>query len=317
MMYARNLAKAPEVNAPVKHFLDISDIPVHELRNILDFAIRTKKDFKQGKATKYLEGKHIALVFEKPSTRTRASFEVAMNQLGGYTIMMDTQSSQLGRGETVADTARVLSRYVSAIMLRCFQHEMLKEMAEYAKVPVINGLTDSSHPCQVMADIMTFIEHKGPIEDKVVTWIGDTNNMARSWMHAANSFGFELRISCPEELNPPASQSKHIKIITDPQEAVKGSDLITTDTWVSMGDVDGDFKRNILKPYQVNDELMRHAKSEALFMHCLPAHRGEEVTDGVIDGAQSVVWDEAENRLHIQKAILVWCMAGLPAASKK
>ncbi len=312
MMYARNLAEASDVKNQAKHFLDINEVSAAELREILAFAIKTKQDFKKGKITKHLQDKQIALVFEKPSTRTRTSFEVAMYQLGGNAIIMDTNSSQLGRGETVADTARVLSRYVNGIMLRCFKHEMLKEMADYSSVPVINGLTDYSHPCQVMADIMTFEEHRGSIEGKVVTWIGDVNNMARSWMHAAETFNFSLRVACPEDLSPPSVKSKNIQIITDPAEAVNGAHLVTTDTWVSMGDADGDFKREILKPYQVNDDLMDRAKKDALFMHCLPAHRGEEVTDAVIDGAQSVVWDEAENRLHIQKAILVWCLAGLP-----
>ncbi|NDF11305.1 MAG: ornithine carbamoyltransferase [Proteobacteria bacterium] len=299
----------PEKKTTPKHFLDLSEVHPEDLRNVLEEAKRIKKDFKAGKAPKLLENKHLALIFEKPSTRTRISFEVGMNQLGGSTIYMDSGTSQMGRGETVADTARVLSRYVDAIMLRCYQHEMLKEMARHATVPLINGLTDYSHPCQVMADIMTFEEHRGSIRGKTVAWIGDCNNMANSWIQAAQSFDFKLRIACPKELvAAPANLPSNISIIESSEEAVSAADLVCTDTWVSMGDNDADYKRELLASYQVNDALMSHAKPDALFMHCLPAHRGEEVTDSVIDGKHSVVWDEAENRLHIQKAIILWCL---------
>jgi len=230
-------------------------------------------------------------------------------------VVMSEADSQLGRGETVADTARVLSRYADIIMIRTDDHQKLLDLAEYASVPVINGLTDNSHPCQIMADIMTFEEHKGSIAGRTVSWVGDGNNVSHSWIHAAAKFGFTLRLACPASLQPSAeiltaarAEGADIVITETPEEAVAGTDLVITDTWVSMGDKDGDRRRQILLPFQVNDELMAAAGPDALFMHCLPAHRGDEVTDSVIDGPQSVIWDEAENRLHAQKGILAWCL---------
>ncbi len=288
----------------VRHFLDISDFEVAELTAILDNAIKLKS----GHNDKPLADKQLAMIFEKPSTRTRVSFEVGINQLGGDAVLLASSDSQLGRGESIADTAKVLSRYVDIIMIRTFRHETLLELAENSDVPVINGLTNISHPCQVMADIMTIIEHKGDIQNKVITWIGDCNNMAGSWIHAAEKFGFELRLACPEELAPPSGLPQNVRLLHDPMRAAEGADCITTDTWVSMGDADAEEKRQILEPFQVNDGIMKQAADDAIFLHCLPAHRGEEVTASVIDGAQSVVFDEAENRLHIQKAIMLWCM---------
>jgi ornithine carbamoyltransferase len=255
------------------------------------------------------------MIFDKPSTRTRVSFDVAMRQLGGEPLMLTGQEMQLGRGETIADTAKVLSRFVDAIMIRTLDHEMLTELAQHATVPVINGLTKRSHPCQVMADVLTFEEHRGPIRGKTVAWTGDTNNVLASWMHAAERFDFRLKVATPPELAPKKpltdwikASGAAIKLGTDPEDAVKDADAVLTDTWLSMGDRDGPRRHNLLKRYQVNARLMARAKPEAIFMHCLPAHRGEEVTDDVIDGPQSVVFDEAENRLHAQKGILAWCL---------
>jgi ornithine carbamoyltransferase len=260
-------------------------------------------------------GRTLAMIFDKPSTRTRVSFDVAARQLGGESIMLTAAEMQLGRGETIADTARVLSRYVDAIVIRTLDHEQLAELARHSTVPVINGLTRRSHPCQVMADVMTFEEHRGRIRGRTVAWSGDANNVLTSWMHAAERFDFNLRVATPPELAPKKwltswikSSGAPVRIGTDPEEAVKGADCIVTDTWVSMGDKDGARRHNLLKRYQVNARLMARAKPDALFMHCLPAHRGEEVTDEVIDGPNSVVFDEAENRLHAQKGILAWCM---------
>jgi ornithine carbamoyltransferase len=262
-----------------------------------------------------LAGKTLAMIFERPSTRTRVSFEVAMRQLGGDAMMLTAEEMQLGRGETVADTARVLSRYVDAIMIRTLDHDAVAELAEYATIPVINGLTRRSHPCQVLADVMTFEEHRGPIRGKTVAWSGDANNVLGSWMHAAERFEFRLRVASPAELKPKKwlvdwakSTAADITIGSDPEAAVKGADCVVTDTWVSMGDKNGQRRHNLLKRYQVNARLMAKAKPDAIFMHCLPAHRGEEVTNDVIDGPQSVVFDEAENRLHAQKGILAWCL---------
>jgi len=255
------------------------------------------------------------MIFDKPSTRTRVSFDVAMRQLGGEAITLTGQEMQLGRGETIADTARVLSRYVDAIVIRTLDHDTLTELARHATVPVINGLTRRSHPCQVMADVMTFEEHCGPIRGKTVAWTGDANNVLASWAHAAERFDFHLRVATPPELAPKKwlldwikRSGAEIRLGSDPEEAVKGCDCVVTDTWVSMGDKDGQRRHNLLKRYQVNAALMARAKPDAVFMHCLPAHRGDEVTDEVIDGPQSVVFDEAENRLHAQKGILAWCL---------
>jgi ornithine carbamoyltransferase len=304
--------------AEPRHFLDLDRLDSSLLRRILDRG----RDYKQDRATgghdQPLAGKTLAMIFEKPSTRTRVSFEVGMRDLGGHTIMLGTSDTQLGRGETIADTARVLSRYVDVIMLRTTVEDKLLEMARHATVPVINGLTDKTHPCQLLADVMTFEEHRGPIKGKVVAWSGDGNNMATSWIHAAAQFDFELRIACPPELKPPADvlewaakRGARVSVQHDPALAVQGADCVVTDTWVSMGDEDQDSfgrRHNMLRAYQVDERMMALAGKDAIFMHCLPAHRGEEVTAGVLDGPQSVAWDEAENRLHAQKGILAWCL---------
>jgi ornithine carbamoyltransferase len=298
-----------------KHFLDISELPLPELRAMLSAGAAMKAKLKAHDRTQRpLEGKTLAMIFERPSTRTRVSFDVGMRQLGGESIMLTGAEMQLGRGETIADTARVLSRYVDAIMIRILNHDALLELAAHATVPVINGLTRRSHPCQVMADLMTFEENRGSIEGRTVAWSGDDNNVLASWAHAAERFRFNLRIATPPQLAPKKAMRDWIRSVqapivigTDPEEAVRGADCVVTDTWVSMGDKDGEHRHNLLKPYQVNTKLMSLASPDALFMHCLPAHRGEEVTDEVIDGPQSVVFDEAENRLHAQKGILAWC----------
>jgi ornithine carbamoyltransferase len=297
----------------IRHFLDLADVPSVQLRRMIE-AARTMKA-KRDRMERRLTGKTLAMIFERPSTRTRVSFEVAMRQLGGDVILLTAEEMQLGRGETLADTARVLSRYVDAIMIRTLDADELLELARHATVPVINGLTRRSHPCQVMADVMTFEEHLGPIRGRTVAWSGDANNVLTSWMHAAERFDFRLRIATPPELAPKKplldwikSSGAAIRIGSDPEDAVKGADCVVTDTWVSMGDRNGSRRHNLLKRYQVNGRLMARAKPDAIFMHCLPAHRGEEVTDEVIDGPQSVVFDEAENRLHAQKGILTWCL---------
>jgi len=297
----------------LRHFLDLIDIPAKDLRQIIEVA-RAMKAERLGTG-RPLAGKTLAMIFERPSTRTRVSFEVAMRQLGGDTILLTAEEMQLGRGETLADTARVLSRYIDAIMIRTLDADALAELARNATVPVINGLTRRSHPCQVMADVMTFEERRGPIRGRTVAWTGDANNVLTSWMQAAERFEFRLRVATPPELAPKKpliewikSSGAAIDLGNDPEEAVKGADCVVTDTWVSMGDRNGTRRHNLLKPYQVNGRLMARAKPDAIFMHCLPAHRGEEVTDEVMDGPQSVVFDEAENRLHAQKGILTWCL---------
>jgi len=294
-----------------RHFLDLDQFDSTALRRILDLGIA----YKNGRRERPLAGKTLAMIFEKPSTRTRVSFEVAMRHLGGDTIFLDAADTQLGRGETIADTARVLSRYVDAIMIRTSESKKLEELAEHATVPVINGLTDASHPCQIMADVMTLQEKKGPLAGRIVAWSGDANNVAASWVHAAVRFGFAMRLACPDELSPPRRlidwaerEGGRIDLTTDPQEAVAGADCVVTDTWISMGGEAGVNRHNMLAPYRVDEHLMAYAKPDAIFMHCLPAKRGQEVTAGVIDGPQSVVWDEAENRLHAQKGILAWCL---------
>jgi ornithine carbamoyltransferase len=306
------------VSAELRHFLDLTDIPVAELRGMIDQSRAMKDQVKRDRAAaaKPLAGKTLAMIFDKPSTRTRVSFDVAMRQLGGDVVMLTGTEMQLGRGETIADTARVLSRYVDAIMIRILNHESLVELAQHATVPVINGLTRLSHPCQVMADVLTFEEHRGPIKGRTVAWTGDANNVLSSWMHAAKSFDFRLNVAIPPELkldrtiaNWEKQADAAIDVGHDPEKAVEGADCVVTDTWVSMGDKDGERRHNLLQPYQVNRRLMAQAKPDAIFMHCLPAHRGDEVTDEVIDGPQSVVFDEAENRLHAQKGILAWCLA--------
>jgi ornithine carbamoyltransferase len=299
----------------VRHFLDLIDIPKSDLQGMIDESRAMKAALKRGEQKKPLAGKTLAMIFDKPSTRTRVSFDVGMRQLGGESIMLTAQEMQLGRGETLADTARVLSRFVDGIVIRILEHESITELAQHATVPVINGLTRRSHPCQVLADVMTFEEKKGSIRGRTVAWTGDANNVLASWMHAAERFEFKLRIATPEELRPEKrlldwlkSSGAAIEIGDDPDAAASGADCVVTDTWVSMGDRDGKHRHNILQPYQVNGALMARAKSDAIFMHCLPAHRGDEVTDEVMDGPQSVVFDEAENRLHAQKGLLAWCM---------
>lgn len=303
-----------------RHFLDLSEFAGEELRLILDESRRLKRaraglpgKGRDGEAP--LAGRILAMLFDRPSTRTRVSFDVAMRQLGGETIMLSGAEMQLGRGETVADTARVLSRFVDAIMIRMLDHEALEELARHATVPVINGLTRCSHPCQLMADVMTFEEHKGPIRGRSIAWTGDGNNVLTSWVHAAARLEFRLRIATPPELAPRPQliewarrAGADVAVTTDPYEAVDGADCVVTDTWVSMGDGERERRHNLLKRYQVSERLMKAAAPGAIFMHCLPAHRGQEVTDGVIDGPQSVVFDEAENRLHAQKGILAWCL---------
>jgi len=304
-----------------RHFLDLDEVTSVDIRTILDNSLRRKRARTgMGQAEpdtdRPLDGKLLAMLFEKPSTRTRVSFDVAMRQLGGETLLLNGNDTQLGRGETIADTARVLSRYVDAIMIRTTDHKHLLELAEHATVPVINGLTDRSHPCQLMADVMTFEEHKGPIKGSRIAWVGDGNNMVTSWIHAAARLEFELRIACPPELSPSeealdwAKKKGATVIVTaDPFEAVADVDCVNADTWVSMGDSEetANHRHNLLAPYQVNARLMAAARKDAIFMHCLPAHRGEEMTADVIDGPASVVFDEAENRLHAQKGVLAWC----------
>ncbi len=306
---------------PYRHFLDLAALTKAEARNIIEKAKALKVTATQeghGKGfihpDRPLADKSLAMVFEKPSTRTRVSFEMSMHQLGGTSIVLQGNDMQLGRGETVSDTAQVLSGFVDAVMLRADNHSSLLEMAQHATVPVINALTDFSHPCQVMADVLTFEEHRGNIKGKKIAWSGDGNNVAVSWIHAAVLFDCELVLACPKEFCPRAEilewaarNGGKVTLTQDPNKAARNADCIITDTWVSMGDTDAAERLEILSPYQVNRRLIRQANKDSLFMHCLPAHRGEEVTDEVIDGPQSVIWDEAENRLHIQKSILMWC----------
>ena len=296
-----------------RHFLNIDDFTHSELRGMLNAAGSLKARLKDGDRPRLLQDKVLAMIFERQSTRTRVSFDVGMRQLGGETIMLSGQEMQLAREETLLDTGRVMSRYVDAIMIRILSHADLVELSEGSTVPVINGLTRRAHPCQVMADLMTFEEHRGNIKGAKVAWVGDSNNVLHSWVNAAELFECELTIAVPDEYWPEKDlmldiqkAGKWVKLIEDPREAVENADLVVTDTWVSMGDTDAAERRRVLKPYQVNPNLMALANKDALFMHCLPAHRGDEVTDEVIDGPQSVVFDEAENRLHAQKAILCW-----------
>lgn len=307
---AQNVSRETLKKNAKRDFLDIDKLPLKELRLIIESAKKLKKDNK-----KLIDGKFLAQIYEKPSTRTRISFEVGMKQLGGEVLTLDSSNMQLGRGESISDTAKVLSRMVDLVMLRANSHGTLLELAEHTTIPVINGLTDYSHPCQIMADILTYEEHKGDISKAKIAWVGDGNNVLVSWIHAASKFGFELCIACPNELLPPQSlinkeikNGANISLCGDPAKCVKKADLVVTDTWFSMGEKNPETRRNLLVNYQVDEKLMKKAKKDAIFMHCLPAHRGEEVSANVIDGSQSVVWDEAENRLHIQKAIMAWCM---------
>ncbi|EAQ47623.1 ornithine carbamoyltransferase [Roseobacter sp. MED193] len=306
----------------MNHFLDIHTTDTTALHGIIDQA-KLMKQARQGRPKgmpddeQPLAGQMVALIFEKPSTRTRISFDVGVRQMGGQSMVLSGKDMQLGHGETIADTARVMSRYVDLIMIRTFDEAVLQEMAEYADVPVINGLTDRTHPCQIMADIQTYEEHRGSIKGKKVVWAGDGNNVCASFLHAAAKFGFDLTFTGPAQLDPEEEfvglarkAGSKVVIERDAFKAVEGADLVVADTWVSMHDSQSSKERrhNMLRPYQVNDELMSHAKSDALFMHCLPAHREEEVTSAVMDGPQSVIFDEAENRLHAQKAIMRWCL---------
>ena len=306
----------------MNHFLDIHTTDPTDLKQMISEAKRIKTarhGLPKGTpdAEQVLANHMVALIFEKPSTRTRVSFDVGVRQMGGQTMVLSGSDMQLGHGETIADTARVLSRYVDMIMIRTFEESTLLEMAEHATVPVINGLTNRTHPCQIMADVLTYEEHHGPIKGKKVVWLGDGNNVAASMIHAAGQFGFDITVSAPETLQPEAAfvdwaRGKGVRVLLEdnPQAAVEGADLVVTDTWVSMHDSQTTKERrhNQLRAYQVDDALMRHAKPDALFMHCLPAHRGEEVTSSVMDGPQSVIFDEAENRLHAQKAVMRWCL---------
>ena len=299
----------------MKHFLDIHQTDPADLRSIIDNAA-TMKSSRLGRPRgapddeQPLKDHMVALIFEKPSTRTRVSFDVGVRQMGGQTMVLSGADMQLGHGETIADTARVLSRYVDLIMIRTFEEATLLEMAEYASVPVINGLTNRTHPCQIMADIMTFEEHSGPIKGNKVVWSGDGNNVFASFAHAAKAFDFELVFTGPQTLDPEAALNGLYTTERDPNKAVEGADLVVTDTWVSMHDPQSARERrhNQLRGYQVNDALMAKAKPDALFMHCLPAHRDDEVTSSVMDGPSSVIFDEAENRLHAQKSVMRWCL---------
>ncbi len=309
----------------IRHFLDIRDFSRDELLAILAEAKR-RKQARAGKPKGMadddapLAGHSLAMIFEKPSTRTRFSFDIGMRQLGGETLVFNSGDMQIGRGESIPDTARVISRMVDSLMIRTFGHDRLLELAEHASIPVINGLTDLSHPCQIMADLQTLEEHRGTIEGQVIAWVGDCANVTHSWIEAATILGCPMRIGAPEGYQPEPDilewareHGGDVFVTTDPVEAVRGADCVMTDTWVSMHHGEDELKRRIadLSPYQVNAELMRHAKPDAIFMHCLPAHRGEEATDEVLDGPQSVIFDEAENRVHAQKAILLHCLRGL------
>jgi ornithine carbamoyltransferase len=314
------------MNAPVKtvdrprHFIDLADLDSATLRSLIGEA-RRRKDARGSMphgapdADAPLAGRVLALIFDKQSTRTRISFDVGMRQLGGTTIMLTSAEMQLAREETISDTARVISRYVDAVMIRLLDHEMVRELANNATIPVINGLTKLSHPCQVMADVMTFEEKLGPIKGRTIAWVGASNNVLTSWIHAAARLDFKLKIATPRELATAESVREWamgagaaVEFGEDPIRAVANAECVIADTWVSMGDEDAVKRHNLLKPYQANAALMARASKDAIFMHCLPAHRGQEVTDDVIDGPQSAVFDEAENRLHAQKAILTWCL---------
>ena len=302
-----------------RHFLDLHRLDGATLRAILDDAATRKasrRGWPQGAVDADAPGKDrvLAMIFEKHSTRTRFSFDAAIRQLGGSAIISTAADMQLGRGESIEDTAKVLSRMVDAIMIRAVEHEEVERLALASTIPVINGLTDKSHPCQILADILTLEEHRGPITGKTIAWVGDGNNVCASFIHAAPKLGYKLNIACPAIYHPDlvdlaraAQEQGRVEMTDDPREAVRGADCVITDTWVSMGDVDHDERLEALEPFQVDERLMGEAGHDAVFLHCLPAHRGEEVTDAVIDGPNSLVWDEAENRIHAQKSILAWC----------
>ena len=306
---------------PVRHFLDIWRLDAASLRGILDDA-HARKAARRGWGQAVVDsdapaaGRTLAMIFEKNSTRTRFSFDAAIRQLGGASIIANAADMQLGRGEPIEDTARVLSRMVDAVMIRANRHEDVERFAQASSIPVINALTDRSHPCQILADLQTLEEHRGPVAGKTIAWVGDGNNVCASLIHAASRFGFRLTIGCPPQYHPDlvdlaraADQGADIEMTADPRAAVEGADCVITDTWVSMGDTDHDARLKAFEPFQVDEALMALAAKDALFLHCLPAHRGEEVTDGVIDGPQSKVFDEAENRIHAQKGVLAWCLA--------
>jgi ornithine carbamoyltransferase len=293
----------------VRHFLTLTDLSSNELKSLLKRAIKLKAMQRKGELYEPLKNKVLAMIFEKSSTRTRVSFEAGMAHFGGHALFLSPRDTQLGRGEPIEDSARVLSSMADCIMVRTFEHEKAETLAEYSSVPVINGLTDDVHPCQLLADMQTYLEHRGDIQGRTVTWVGDGNNMCHSYMHAAKLLDFKLNITCPQGYEPGEAfmeeANNHVELISDPVAACNQSDLIVTDVWASMGQEEEQAQRiEAFKPYQVNSNLMQAAKSDALFMHCLPAHRDEEVTADIIDGPQSVVWDEAENRLHAQKALL-------------
>jgi ornithine carbamoyltransferase len=298
-----------------RHFLSLLDLSTDELHSIVRRATELKRMQHRGDIHTPLKGKNLGMVFEKSSTRTRVSFEVGMSQLGGHALFLSPRDTQLGRGEPIEDSARVLSRMLDIIMIRTFEHEKLELFAAHSQVPVINALTDLLHPCQLLADMQTYFEHRGDIQGKTVTWIGDGNNMCHSYINAARRFGFRLNIACPEGYDPEpgilAAAGESAAILRDPMVAAKGSDLVVTDVWASMGqEHEQKARQEVFAAYQVNDELMANAASDALFFHCLPAHRGEEVTASVMDAPNSVVWDEAENRLHSQKALMEFLLLG-------
>ena len=303
----------------VRHFLDIHRLDAETLRAILDDAHARKtarKGWPKGRVDADAPAKDrvLAMIFEKNSTRTRFSFDAAIRQLGGDAIIANAADMQLGRGEPVEDTARVLSRMVDAVMIRANDHEDVERFARVSTVPVVNAVTDRSHPCQILADLMTIEEHRGPVAGKTIAWVGDGNNVCASFIHAAPKFGFQLNVACPSDYHPDLHDlqrgGNHVQLTSDPREAVAGADVVVTDTWVSMGDQDYEERLAAFESYGVDAALMKQAAPDAVFLHCLPAHRGEEVSDAVLDGPQSVVWDEAENRIHAQKAVLAWCFGG-------
>jgi len=308
--------------SPPRHFIDLWKIEASDIRAILDDAKARKaarRGWPQGRvdADAPARDRTLAMIFEKNSTRTRFSFDAAMRQLGGDVIISTATDMQLGRGETIEDTAKVLSRMVDAVMIRANRHEDIERLAFASQIPILNGLSDRGHPCQIIADLMTYEEHRGPVTGKTIAWVGDGNNVCSSFIHAAPKLGFKLHIACPAIYHPDlvdlaraAELQGSVEMTDDPREAVRGADCVVTDTWVSMGDTDHDERLEAFEPYQVDDELMALASSDGVFLHCLPAHRGEEVTDAVIDGPRSLVWDEAENRIHAQKGVLAWCFGG-------
>ena len=295
----------------IKHFLDLDQIKAQELRSILDLSKSYKQGITSGQDT--YKGKTLGLIFEKPSTRTRVSFEIAMNQLGGNVTILEHEKTHLGRGETISDTAKVLARYIDIIVYRTSSAKKLYELAEHSTVPVINGLNDETHPCQIIADIMTFEENVGIINNKIITWCGDFNNVCKSWIQASKIFNFKMHLACPKQLINEYEMNEigkieNVKIFNIAKDACKNADCISTDTWFSMGQKVSEKKRRLLKPFQINNKLLSATKKKSIFMHCLPAHRGEEIDKNILEHPKSVIWDEAENRLHTQKAILNWCL---------